>query len=230
MRGQRRGLSPPLGEAEQDADPDPSEARFMGPLGSIKTPVEILLRTRQMKSPVGLPVISLLIDHKPLGTRGNKRDVVGGLHWGNLKGEARNITVQALDAPRQILSRDEFGMFPSHEQDVAESLRGKVTSFGRDLLDLQGHAEDRLIFPGKSAIGAGIDALVGKVKGGEQPHRPPEMAAGQRGGTSGHLLERRVTTRLQQTTEGRKLRGRRGKCEIEERGKGHVGILMQKEE
>ena len=40
----------------------------VGTLRGIETPVEILLGSGQMKLLIGLPVIGLLIDHKPLGT------------------------------------------------------------------------------------------------------------------------------------------------------------------
>ena len=136
MGGQRSRLPPPIGESEQNADSDPSKSSLMSPLGSIETPVKILLGAGKMQFPISLPIVSLLIDHKPLGTSGDERYIVRGLHRGHFQRETGNLPMQTLDASLEILSRDEFGMLSRDEQDVAESLGRKMPGLGRDLLNL----------------------------------------------------------------------------------------------
>ena len=225
MGGQCGRLTPPIGESEQNADSNPTESGLMGTLRGIETPVEILLGPRKMKFPVSLPIIGLLIDHKPLGTGGDERDVVGGLHGGHLERKTRDLPVQSLDAALEILSRDEFGMFPRHEQDVTESLSGKMPCLGRNLLDLKGDTEDRLVFTRESAVGAGVHTLVGEIERCKQTHRASEVASGQCRGTTRHLLERPIAAGLQQSTKGRKLRRRRSKGAVEDLRKTHRGSV-----
>ena len=103
-----------------------------------------------------------------------------------------------------------------------------MTRLCGDLLDLEGHAKDGII-PGKTAIGAGIDTLVGEIEGGEHPHRPSKMPARDRSRATGKLLQLLVATRFQQTTKGPQFRRRRGQNRIDLCGESHEMKIMKAE-
>ena len=67
-------------------------------------------------------------------------------------------------------------MLACHEKNVAEALRREVACFGGDLFDFESHALDGILAR-ESAVGAGVDALVGEVERREESHRAAEMPA-----------------------------------------------------
>ena len=87
-------------------------------------------------------------------------------------------------------------MFPGDEQHIAEAFRRKMTGLGSHLLDLKRHAEDGIV-TGESAVGTVIDALIGKVEGGEEAHRPAKVTPCQCSGAPGHLLKGDISARFQ---------------------------------
>ena len=59
---------------------------------------------------------------------------------------------------------------------------------GRDLFNFESYTENG-IFPGESAVGAGIDAFVREIKWSKHAHRAAEVASGDGGGFAGEQLE-----------------------------------------
>ena len=174
MRGQSEGLVAPIPEPEQRPDADAPESRGVTALGTIQSPVEILLRPKNMHLCIGRTVISLLVNHEPLRARLDKRAVFIGFHRGDLNRNRRNKPPQPLDAAPEISAGNEFRMFSRHEEDISEALGHQMSGLSLHLIDLQRHTLDG-IFTGKTAVGTGIDALVRQIERCKKPHRPPKV-------------------------------------------------------
>ena len=112
-------------------------------------------------------------------------------------------------------------MFARDEEDVSKAFFGEVARLGGDLLDFKRDTLNR-IFTGKSAVGAGVDAFVRKVKRGEESHRPAKVPSRHGRRTAGKGLECGITHRLEQGFK-RPQSGRfAGDGLIEEIGKTHA--------
>ena len=88
-------------------------------------------------------------------------------------------------------------MLAGHQQDVPESLRNKMAGLRLDLVNLERHPLNGIL-AGKSAVGAGIDALIRQVERSKQSHRAAEVASRQRRCPGRKLLHARLVHRLQQ--------------------------------
>ena len=74
----------------------------MGSLRGIKTPVIVLLGAGRMEFAVGVAVVGLLINNKPLGSGLHHWDIVLRFHRRDFKGNARDLSTQALQAMPEI--------------------------------------------------------------------------------------------------------------------------------
>ena len=84
-------------------------------------------------------------------------------------------------------------MLPGDEQDIAEALTYNVESLSGDLFDLESHAKNG-IFSGESAVGAGVNTLIGEIERGKHAHRAAELAPRDGSGFAGQQLEFRIRT------------------------------------
>ena len=71
---------------------------------------------------------------------------------------------------------------------------------GRDLFNFESYTENG-IFPGESAVGAGIDAFVREIKWSKHAHRAAEVTSGDGGGFAGKQLEFGIGTRREESIE-----------------------------
>ena len=93
-----------------------------------------------------------------------------------------------MQAIGQVAVGDEPGMFPCHEEQVAEALLAEVAGFTDDLIGGESDAEDGVI-SGEAAVLAVVDALVGEVEGREEADDFAESLLSQLLGTLGQQLQ-----------------------------------------
>src|SRR6058998_3298718 len=82
-------------------------------------------------------------------------------------------------------------MFTGNEKDLTKPLVREMTRFGKDFIDREGDAKNRVVAR-ETAIAAVIDAFVRKIHRREQTHGPSEILQGERARGLGHRLQRRV--------------------------------------
>ena len=75
---------------------------------------------------------------------------------------------QGANTIGEVTVGDKLRVFTSDEEDVAKAFGGQVTRLLDHGSDIEGDAEDGIIAR-KSAVGAIIDAFIGKVERGEKP-------------------------------------------------------------
>ena len=225
MRRQRQRLGAPIHEAKKRADSDAPEPARISALRARQPPVEILFRSRRVHLRVGRAVVGFLIHDQPLRPGRHERRVVGRLHRRDFQRDARDLFHQSAHALREVAVRDEFRMLPRHEQEVAKTLRREVPRLLQHGRDVERHAQDRVVAR-EAAVGAVVDALVGKIKRREKADRLAEMAARHCGGIARQRTERGVVQRLQQRVEPAQQRGflRRKNLVGERHGAGGAGI------
>jgi hypothetical protein len=114
-------------------------------------------------------------------------------------------------------------MFSGNEQDVPEALLDEMACLGRDLLDLEGDAEDGVV-PGESAVSAVVHTLVGKVERGKESHRPTEVPTGESGGLSGTKFQLGIAALLKHARKAQQSGRGRGQRRVNEGGKAHEMI------
>ena len=105
-----------------------------------------------------------------------------------------------LDAPGQVIGRDELGMLARDQQHIAEALRHQMARLGLHLVEREGDPQDRIIAR-EPAILADVDALVGEIKRREQPHGAPEKLPRQSLRLRRDGLQLRPALRLKQRGE-----------------------------
>ena len=79
-------------------------------------------------------------------------------------------------------------MLACHKKDLAKSLPREMLPFGHHFIDGKCNAKDRII-PRETAILAVVDAFVGKIKRGKEPHGPPKILQRERAGSLRHRFE-----------------------------------------
>ena len=102
-------------------------------------------------------------------------------------GSPWNARGKRADAIRQVTLADEFRMFARDEEDIAKSFLRQIAAFHLDLLDAEGHAQDRIIAR-EPAVAAIVDALVRKIKRREEPHRASKILERERVGLLRHCF------------------------------------------
>jgi len=131
---------------------------------------------------------------------GDERFVFVPLHRRDFEREAGNFGSQPRHASTKIIVRDEFRMFARDEQNISESLLHEITRFAEHLLDLERHAQDRIL-PREPAIFAAIDAFIRQIKRREHPHHTAEMLQRHRVRGSRHRVQFGVGLRRNQLAE-----------------------------
>ena len=221
MGGQRARFRPPVRlQPEECSHADPAESSRIGALRAGEAPVKILLRPGGVKGSVGLAMIGLLIDDEAFCTGLDHGSVLGGFHRSHLQRQTRNFRHQRPHAALQVAARDEFRMLSGDEQKIAEAFRGEMPRFLHHRFDFERDAQDGIL-AGKTAIRAGIDALVGKIKRSKEPDGFSEMLPRQAGGLPRHLLE--LFIRLGLEKSGKAADGGGAKRVLDDFGKRHLG-------
>ena len=163
VRGDAQGLAPPVRQAIERTDAQPTEARIIRALGRFQPPVEIPLRPRRVHSLIDGAVVSLLIHDQTFRTGGDDGPVFLRLHRADFEREAGPLRVQRSDTGRHVVARDELGMLAGDQQQIAETLIAQRPGFAPHFLDRERHAQNRVV-AGEAAVGAVVDALVGKIQ------------------------------------------------------------------
>jgi hypothetical protein len=88
-------------------------------------------------------------------------------------------------------------MFPGHEQHVAKALFLEREGFALHFLHRQGHAQDRVVAR-ETTVLAIVDALVGKIKRGEEANNFSEALLGQSLGTTAERFQQFTGVRRKQ--------------------------------
>ena len=218
VRGEGDGFVAPVPQTEEHADADAAEAGGVSAFRTSQAPVVIFFRTGGVQPRVGRAVVGFLVDDETFGTGPDEREVVGFFHRRDFDGESRDFGREGAEYFLEVAVGDEFRMFAGDKEDVAETLRGEVAGLGADLLRLKGDAQDGVL-PGKSAVGAAVDAFVGKIERGEKADGFAEVAAGQGAGAHGHFLEPLVVGRRQVARQGGHVRGQRQTQRREDSGR-----------
>ena len=163
-------------------------------------PVVIALRPRRVKPRVRGAVVRFLINDEPLRARGGEPRVVGRFHRGDFQRERRNLRRERAHAAFEVSAGDEFRMLACDEEHVAKTFLGEMPRLFHHGVDLERDAEDRILAR-EAAVGAGVDALVGKIERREKADRFSKMPPRERGGFARERLQLRVVARLEQRGE-----------------------------
>src|SRR4029077_14258711 len=88
----------------------------------------------------------------------------------------------------KIIATNEFWMLAGDEKELPETRCRKMSCFLHHFIDRKGDAQN-WIFAGESAVTATVDAFVGKIKRGEEPHGAAEMLMGECSCLPGQAIE-----------------------------------------
>src|SRR5688572_12923796 len=135
MQREADRFGPPIRQSIERSDAQPAESRSVRALCSVQPPIEIALRSCRVDLFIYRAVVRLLVNHQPFGTRFNQRTVLARLHWPNFQRDGWKFLVQHSDAIAQVIARNKFRMFPSHEQNVPKPLPRQLSRFAADLID-----------------------------------------------------------------------------------------------
>ena len=182
--GESECFPAPVGETEEGTDADAPEATGVGAFGAFEAPLEVFLWSGGVELAVGFLVVGFLVDDESFRAGKDEFGILVVFHRADLDSDGGDEGLDGGDALLEVAFGDELGVFAGDEEEVAESLGVEVTGLLDDLVHGEGGAEDGVV-AGESAVFAVIDALVGEVEGGEEPHGGPKMAAGDGGAASG---------------------------------------------
>lgn len=135
----------PVGESEEGADADATEAAGVSAFGAFESPFELLLGSGGVEFAVGFLVVGFLVDDESFGSGLNEFGVLVVLHGADFDADGGDEGLDGGDAFLQVAFGDELGVFTGDEEEVAESLGVEVAGFLDDLLDGEGGAEDGVV-------------------------------------------------------------------------------------
>src|SRR2546430_6494000 len=188
MRRERDRFLAPRGQAKKRANSKATKTGVIAALGACQAPAKILFRSGQMQLMVDGPVVRFLINTETFRAGLNHRNVVFGLHRSDLDRDGGKIITQSADAFGKIIATNEFCMLAGSEKELPEPRRQKMSRFLYHFIDRKSDAQN-WIFAGESAVTATVDAFVGKIKRGKEPHGAAKMLTGERSCSPGQAIE-----------------------------------------
>lgn len=188
VRGEGSSFVPPVSQAKEGTDANSTEAASIGALGALEAPVEIFLRPCGVKSGVGVTIVCLLIDNEPLGSMTYELTVLLVFHGANLNANGGDKSLDGINAVLQVAFTDKLRVLSGNEKDVAKAERMQVPCLCDDLINRECSTQDGIITR-EAAVAAVVDALVGDVERGEEPHGFAEVAAGDGAAIDSHRLD-----------------------------------------
>src|SRR2546423_6452235 len=167
----------PRGQPKKRANSKATKTCVIATLGTCQAPAKILFRAGQMQLIVDGAVVRFLINNETFRTRFNNRNVVFGFHRSDFDRDRGKIITQSADAFGKIIGTNEFWMLAGDEKELPETCCRKMSRFLYHFIDRKRDAQN-WIFAGESAVTAAVDAFVGKIKRGEEPHGAAKMLTG----------------------------------------------------
>src|SRR5205814_4387733 len=111
-----------------------------------------------------------------------------GFHRSDLDRDGGKIVTQSTDAFGKIIATNEFWMFAGDEKELSKTRNRQMARFLYHFVDRKSDAQN-WILAGKSAVTATVDAFIGKIERGEEPHGSAKILTGERACPPGQTIK-----------------------------------------
>src|SRR5438552_8566083 len=114
-------------------------------------------------------VVGFLVNNETFCAGLNNWNIFLGFHRGDFDRDRGKIVAQSADAFGKIIVTNEFWMFAGDEKELSKTRGRKIPRFLYHFADRKSNAQN-WILAGKSAVTATVDAFIGKIERGAEPH------------------------------------------------------------